>query len=54
MKNPGVEKRLVEAVLWQRLDEPAFEHCRLWESAEAYDLEDRVLTAIDGAPAEVH
>jgi len=49
-----VQRRLIEAVLWRRLDAPAFELCRLWESAQTYDLEGRVLTAIGGRPAEVH
>lgn len=53
MTSLGVEKRLIEAVLWRRLDEPASEHCRLWETADSYVFEGRVLTVVDRSPAEV-
>jgi hypothetical protein len=48
---PMVARRVV---LWRRLDEPAFDHCRLVEFAEGYALEGTVLTVLDGQPARIH
>jgi hypothetical protein len=45
---------LIQAVLWRRLDEPAFEHSRLMASAAGYVLEGRVLTLVDQTPTEAH
>lgn len=53
MTSGSVERQLIEAVLRQRVDEPAFEHCRLLESGETYHPEGCVLAALDGTPAEV-
>jgi hypothetical protein len=45
---------LVEAVLWRRLDEPAFEHSRVMALPQGFVLEGRVLMVVDRAPAEAH
>jgi hypothetical protein len=45
---------LLGAVLWRRLDEPSFDHCRVHEFPGGYLLAGRVLTVVDGQPAEVH
>jgi hypothetical protein len=45
--------RLFQAVLWERLDEPALEICRLWEGERGFRLEGTVLTLAEGIPSEV-
>lgn len=44
---------LLGSVLWQRLDRPGIELCRLWRNANSYRLEGTVLTLEEGTPAEV-
>lgn len=41
------------AVLWERLDRPAFELARLREGPEGFRLAGTVLTTVDGVPAEL-
>lgn len=45
---------LIAAVLWRRLDVPALEHSRLFETPVGFLLEGRVLTLVDDSPAEAH
>jgi uncharacterized protein len=45
---------LLRSVLWRRLDVPAWEHSRLQEFPDGYIIDGRVLTVLDGQPAEAH
>lgn len=49
----NAKRRLIQAVLWHRMDEPALEYCGLWEAADAHIVEGRLLTVVERSPAEV-
>lgn len=53
MREHSAHSVLLRDVLWRRLDEPAFEHCRLQQLTGAYDLQGCVLTVVAGAPLQV-
>ncbi|HEX6307757.1 MAG TPA: putative glycolipid-binding domain-containing protein [Longimicrobiales bacterium] len=45
---------LISAVLWRRIDVPAYEHSRLLEFSDGYIIDGRVITVLDSRPAEAH
>jgi len=54
MNESPIPTTLIQAALWRRLDEQSLEHGRLLELPDGYLLDGRVLTVVDGRPAEAH
>jgi hypothetical protein len=54
MTESPIPTTLIQAVLWRRLDERSLEHGRLLQMPDGYLLDGRVLTVVDGRPAEAH
>ena len=49
----GPAARVLHDVVWQRLDQPGFEICRLWQRDDALRLEGTIHTIAEGVPAEL-
>ena len=44
----------LRTVLWQRVDGPGLEHCRLTASKDGWDLTGEAILSLDGDPARAH
>lgn len=53
MSESRIPTILVRDVLWRRLDEPSFEHCRVSELPDAFTIQGCVLTVADNQPFQV-
>lgn len=53
MSESRVPSILVRDVLWQRLDEPSLEHCRISQIQDAFTIQGWVLTVADDRPFHV-